>query len=583
MILRYLIAILIVGTLGTTPTSAAEKTVQARVSGTLLNSSLYNLVPDLPKGLQFSKFSYRYTYANGANSFTYTVMAPFPTVVTTLAGGNRFYFSSTGSVLVMTPAIPDANTITITYTYPDPTPTVTEPTPTAPEPIATPPPNETSVNASSPTTVTTTTSTTPTTTVSTATPTTSPEAPTTTVSPSTPTTTTTQSTTTLSTPIAPVVLTASTATQANNDKVIQILNSIRTPPGSTPRVPGLAAVVVSHGKIVGIGAVGVRVIDQPSNLLTINDLFHLGSDTKSLTATMIARLIELGLGNPKLTWDSSMTVNGRTVTLRQLFQHRAGFPWDPVPYDTDGYWGLEGWSTPEQQAPDWRTASGATFLMNLRRQLAANELSKPVSPGLNGPSTTFSYSNIGPIIAASIAEQATGLPWERLMQDYLFTPLSMVSAGFGAPVGDQPWGHSEAGTKIQPGPYADNAPMFGPSGRVRLTLVDWATYANMWLDALRGNSSFLTNKTTPELKLDIFPDNWRYSMGWWLNAAPWSENSPYGLNHDGSNTYWFARASIDPGRDLAILVVSNQGGEPAPGRDVVVNAMRQLYETDWNR
>jgi CubicO group peptidase (beta-lactamase class C family) len=50
-----------------------------------------------------------------------------------------------------------------------------------------------------------------------------------------------------------------------------------------------------------VGAVGVRKYgtDTP---VTINDQFHLGSDTKAMTATMLATLVEEG----KLSWGTRL-------------------------------------------------------------------------------------------------------------------------------------------------------------------------------------------------------------------------------------------------------------------------------------
>ena len=64
---------------------------------------------------------------------------------------------------------------------------------------------------------------------------------------------------------------------------------------------------------------------------TADDLWHLGSDTKAMTAVVIAKLVEQG----KLTWDTTIeavlpkpVANARPafggITLLQLLSHRAG-------------------------------------------------------------------------------------------------------------------------------------------------------------------------------------------------------------------------------------------------------------------
>ena len=58
-------------------------------------------------------------------------------------------------------------------------------------------------------------------------------------------------------------------------------------------LPALAVVVVKDGQICDRVAVGVRKWGDPTPVTT-NDVFHIGSCTKSMTATLTAMLIEEG-------------------------------------------------------------------------------------------------------------------------------------------------------------------------------------------------------------------------------------------------------------------------------------------------
>ena len=66
------------------------------------------------------------------------------------------------------------------------------------------------------------------------------------------------------------------------------------------KLPGMAAAIVEDGRITAIGAAGVRCRGHKEPI-TSDDLFHIGSDTKSMTATLIAILVEEG----KLRWNST--------------------------------------------------------------------------------------------------------------------------------------------------------------------------------------------------------------------------------------------------------------------------------------
>ena len=55
----------------------------------------------------------------------------------------------------------------------------------------------------------------------------------------------------------------------------------------------MAAAVVTSDGIKFVGAVGVRKRDTEIPV-GLNDLWHLGSDGKAMTGTLIARLVERG-------------------------------------------------------------------------------------------------------------------------------------------------------------------------------------------------------------------------------------------------------------------------------------------------
>ena len=70
-------------------------------------------------------------------------------------------------------------------------------------------------------------------------------------------------------------------------------------------LPALAAAVVRGEKTVAVGAVGVRKF-RVKKPVTSDDAFHIGSCTKSMTATLIAMLVEDG----KLSWEKTVAEAG---------------------------------------------------------------------------------------------------------------------------------------------------------------------------------------------------------------------------------------------------------------------------------
>jgi CubicO group peptidase (beta-lactamase class C family) len=92
---------------------------------------------------------------------------------------------------------------------------------------------------------------------------------------------------------------------AQNVAVPENLNSLLEPILKKYDLPALAGAIVTSKGLSAVGAVGVRKYgtDTP---VTVDDQFHLGSDTKAMTATMLATLVEEG----KLSW---------STTLEQVF------------------------------------------------------------------------------------------------------------------------------------------------------------------------------------------------------------------------------------------------------------------------
>jgi hypothetical protein len=66
-------------------------------------------------------------------------------------------------------------------------------------------------------------------------------------------------------------------------------------------VPAICAAVVNSDGIIAVGAVGVRRRGDTAPV-TSDDLWHLGSDTKAMTAAVVARLVE----QKKVRWTSTL-------------------------------------------------------------------------------------------------------------------------------------------------------------------------------------------------------------------------------------------------------------------------------------
>jgi CubicO group peptidase (beta-lactamase class C family) len=300
-------------------------------------------------------------------------------------------------------------------------------------------------------------------------------------------------------------------------------------------VPAIGGAIVDSTGVKLISVAGVRKKGETVGV-TIDDVWHLGSDTKAVTATMIAALVE----QRKLSWDSNLAsiypelgLSGPTggITLLQLLTHRGGLPHDA----------------------DWGAISKVGSLTEQRRAAVAAlvPLTLMASPGSH-----YSYSNWGYVIAGAMAEQVAGKSYEELMQSLVFGPLQMKSAGFGAGgtpgLPDEPWGHGLPDGS--PRQY-DNPLVVAPAGCMHCSLEDWGKFISDQLRGGEGKPALL--KPATYARLHSAPVGGTYALGWVSANSSWGGGDV--LWHSGSNGFNLALVAMAPARDIALLAVCNAG------------------------
>lgn len=352
-------------------------------------------------------------------------------------------------------------------------------------------------------------------------------------------------------PAAPVGVSLPGAHGAPESGARVDLASVLEPIRARSGLPALAAAVIEGDRIAAIGAVGVRKSGDPTPV-ALGDAWHLGSDTKAMTATLFALYVDEGkiaftttLAQAFPAWASTMEPAYRDVTMQALLAHRGGLAHD-VPADVFA------------NLPRTGTDSRAARLAAIQAAL-----SRP--PEIQ-PNTKFAYSNAGYMVVGAALEELTDTSWETLMRTRLFAPLGMTSCGFGPPATagqvDQPWPHLVVAAELEPvptGPRADNPPALGPAGTVHCSLADWAKFVAVHLAGARGESKFLSAESFAKLHTP-YPGE-EYAGGWIVTKRPWAHG--LALTHGGSNGMWVANVWLAPGLDRAFLVATNRGDAAA--------------------
>jgi CubicO group peptidase (beta-lactamase class C family) len=309
-------------------------------------------------------------------------------------------------------------------------------------------------------------------------------------------------------------------------------------------LPALGAAIVTPAGIEVLDVVGIRQQGR-STPVTEQDLWHLGSDTKALTATLAAILIDkavlrwsttLGDVFPEYTGSSGVDPSYASLTILDLLRQRTGQRGNYEARDLQ-YLTLEGLTNTERR-----------YLYVGYRLTRA-----PVLP------LEFSYSNHNYVIAGAMLEKVTGRSWEEMMRTELFDPLGMKTAGFGPPgvwkIGtafgepDQPRGHEGYGADRQVS-FADNPPASGPAGNVHASLRDWAKFIRLHLNGSEGDLQL-----SPSSVAMLLTPVEGYAGGWGSDGTT--------LSHDGSNNLWYARAVVYFADQFGVVIVTNVGGDPA--------------------
>ena len=313
---------------------------------------------------------------------------------------------------------------------------------------------------------------------------------------------------------------------------------------------GSPGAVVMRGDADGveIATAGVRALGEDAAIGS-GDLWHQGSNTKSMTAMLVARLVEQGV----VSWDDTVadhlgdvidTISPayREASFLHLLSHRSGLPANIGLVSTLRFATSDNDDMPAQ-----------------RLRYAADILSQdPVGP----LEETYHYSNAGYVVAGAMLEQATGMSWEELMIREVFGPLGLDSAGFGAPGSsgevDQPRGHKRGLfgglNAVAPGPRADNPPVMGPGAIVHMSAGDMAIYLQAHLAGDLGEDErFLSQESWQRLHTPPFGG--RYALGWGVGDAR--------LYHAGSNTMWLVQIGLDRETGKVFMVGVNTAPDEA--------------------
>lgn len=241
-------------------------------------------------------------------------------------------------------------------------------------------------------------------------------------------------------------------------------------------IPELAYAVVQADTVLTMEVLGFKRQGSaaPAALL---DRFHIGSNTKAITAFIAARLV----AQQRISWKTTffslfpeLKKTNKDFTLEDLLSFRAALP----PYTYTVQKPLREQITGDEQQQ--------------RYALVQYLLPQKAAPADNG----IYLTNTGYILAGLMLEKATGKHYKALVQG-IGTELNM-DFGFGYPNNSdtlQTWGHDVQGTPVAP---SDNYKLdwLLSAGNINVTLPDYIKWIQ---ELLKDKPRLLSRADTDHL------------------------------------------------------------------------------------
>ncbi len=326
-------------------------------------------------------------------------------------------------------------------------------------------------------------------------------------------------------------------------------------------IPGAVVLISSPTQGTWTGTFGTRTLGE-DDPITTGDHFRVGSNTKTMTSTVILQLVQegkLALDDPIGKYISGVP-NGDTITIADLSEMRSGlysYSFDPKFNQT----------LDEEPQTAWTP-----------QELLDIAFAQPVKAE---PGTTFDYSNTNIVLLGLVIEKLTGMTAAEAFQQRIFGPLGMTNTSL--PVADDasiadphPQGYSFgtnsstidtfalpaadvpkalAGTLLPNNETDANPSWTWTAGGAISTVDDMKTY----VEALVGGG--LLDAQTQKLRLDSLqstdPGN-PAAAGYGLGIA---QVGPL-IGHDGQIPGYMTFMGHDPTTGLTVVILTNLATVP---------------------
>lgn len=336
------------------------------------------------------------------------------------------------------------------------------------------------------------------------------------------------------------------------------------------RLPGIAVGVIEDGKTVYVGTRG-ETVSGSGQPITSNTLFKIASNSKAMTASVLARLVDAG----KLRWEDpvikylpSFRMYDPWVTqnmqVKDLLVHNSGLP--------EGGGDLMLWPEPNR----FTRADIVAGLAHI----------KPAYSFRSG----YAYDNLLYVVAGEVAAAAGGASYEELVRREVFQPLGLSRCRVGAWRPDQVGDVAQPHTRVGDRNVAANADIAveplvsAAAGGIRCSLDDMLVWANNWLAPDAGQQAWLSAEQrqaawVPRTPMPISArrrawDGTRlfaYGYGWRIADV----DGAYTVSHTGTLSGMYSVMTLLPDRRSGFVVLIN--GEADAARTVLNEVLLKRF------
>lgn len=229
-------------------------------------------------------------------------------------------------------------------------------------------------------------------------------------------------------------------------------------------IAGAAVAVVADGRVVAVKGYGMANFDAGAAVDPERTLFRVGSISKLFVWTAVMQLVEQGRldldadVNRYLDFEIPNRLHGRAakggagpITLKHLMSHSAGF--EDVPADL--------------------------FHLHQEQALPLGQYIRTHIPArVFPPGEVSSYSNYGSALAGYIVERVSGMPFEKYVEQFIFSPLQMTRSTFRQPVDPGLAEDVASGYRWADGQFIEGDFVYalGPAGGMSGTAADMARF-----------------------------------------------------------------------------------------------------------